>query len=80
MQPLQKIVFVSIILLIGLFSLQLNLKSKTNSYLHPQKQVEIKKVKGQKDGELKDYSGPLIFPVDTIKKYYLNYGQSQMQL
>lgn len=80
MQALQKIVFVSIILLIGLFSLQLNLRSKTNFYLQSGRSLDLKKISHQKQNELKEYNGPLIFPTDTIKKYYLNNDHSQIQL
>lgn len=78
---MQKIGFVSIILLIGLFSLQLGLQKvnylkaeTTNTHMR----METEPVDFLED--LQNYDGPLIYPTDTIRKYYLDPKQRKLLL
>lgn len=73
MDGMQKIGFVSIILLIGLFSLQLGLQ-KVN-YLKAETRTEPLRIETEPVDymeDLQNYDGPLIYPIDTIRKYYLD--------
>lgn len=67
---MQKITFVSIILLIGLFSLQLNLKKSVGFYNPAQAQTDNLKIEHVNSKPLKNKHVPHIFPLDTIEKYY----------
>jgi hypothetical protein len=76
----QKIAFVSIILLIGLFSLQLNLKSSAGFYKPVQAETDNLQIEHVNSKPLKNKNVPHIFPLDTIEKYYFNNSQHLIKL
>ena len=81
MDGMQKIGFVSIILLVGLFSLQMGLQKQ--DFYKPHASENIQRIESEPVEymeDLKNYQGPLLFPIDTIRKYYLDPSKRELLL